>query len=118
LVGGGALVVFDGDALDDDARERVAKAMVSAACTNACRSDDEDWLEKLLAALAFGWRRLRHSAAKSDKSKYSASDLGDGEENRRRGRGAGSLVLSQSTKLDDDACGLRRKIPLNLVAIS
>jgi hypothetical protein len=94
LLDGGAPVVSGGDALDDDARERVAKAMASAACMNACRSDDEDWLEKLLAALAFGWCRLRRSAAKSDKPKYSVSALGDGEENRRRGRGAGSLVLS------------------------
>jgi hypothetical protein len=51
LVGGGAPVVSGGDALDDDARERVTKAMASAACTNACRSDDEEWLEKLLAAV-------------------------------------------------------------------
>jgi hypothetical protein len=41
-VGGRAPVVSGGDELDDDARERVAMAMASAACTNACRSNDEE----------------------------------------------------------------------------
>jgi hypothetical protein len=38
-------VVSGGNELDDDKRERVAKAMTSAACTNACRSDDGKRLE-------------------------------------------------------------------------
>jgi hypothetical protein len=65
----------------------------------------------------FRWRRLHRPAAKSDKKKCSAGAPGDEEENRRRGRGAGSLVLSQSTKLGDDACRLWRKILGSLGAV-
>jgi hypothetical protein len=45
-------VVSGGDELDDDARERTAKAMASAACLNACGNDDEVRLEELLATMA------------------------------------------------------------------
>jgi hypothetical protein len=44
--------------------------------------------------------------------------MGYGEENRGIGRGACSLVLAESKKFGDDACKLRRKIPLDLVAVS
>jgi hypothetical protein len=49
---GEVLEVLGGDALDDGARGRMAEAMMSAAYTNACRSDDGKRLEMLLAVAA------------------------------------------------------------------
>jgi hypothetical protein len=52
LVDSGALVVSGCGELDDDARERMAKAMASAACSNG----DEEWLERRQRPCDFGRR--------------------------------------------------------------
>jgi hypothetical protein len=48
------MVASGEDGPDDDARERMAKAMVSTACLHSCYSEDVGWLEMRGATVCFG----------------------------------------------------------------
>jgi hypothetical protein len=79
------LVASGEDGADDDARERMAKAMVSTTCLHSCWSEDEGWLEREAAS---GDDGVVAALQKSDNSKLQEMRLREGRGTvQERGRG-------------------------------